>query len=266
MERPDNEDLLQISFHWENLDETHFTMCHAVALIPGLSRTYSFWGFDTQWTESGTRTFLWFAVGILKLCISFYWTARVQGLVCPVVVLWEIWATSYNPKIHRSIKGAEQGHSSTIVMEAMEGLHSTNNYATIRYSFAPYNISGVHSTPPWVTGAVRAAAGAHESQRGPGRIGGHEGHNIRLDRATPCLQGEGLGREVANGHFGLFICFFPGFSIIPFWGALIFILACFRLCCTPSWGPASCRHAILILSPNFRAFIPVLEECKCYRD
>lgn len=57
MERADNEDLLRISFHWENLDETHFTMCQAVALIPGLSRIYSFLGFDTQQTESGTGTF-----------------------------------------------------------------------------------------------------------------------------------------------------------------------------------------------------------------
>lgn len=58
MEKPDNEDLLQISFHWKNLDETHFTICHAVALIPVLSRIYSFLGFDTQQTESGTGTFL----------------------------------------------------------------------------------------------------------------------------------------------------------------------------------------------------------------
>lgn len=115
----------------------------------------------------------------------------------------------------------------------------------------------MHSTPPWVTGTVRTPPGAHESQRGPGRIGAPEGHNIRLDRATPCLQGEGLGREVATGPFGLFICFFPGFSIIPFWGALIFILACFRWCYTPSWDSANCRHAILILGSNFRAFIPV---------
>lgn len=71
---------------------------------------------------------------------------------------------------------------------------------------APYNISGVHVTPPWVTGAVRAASGAQDSQRGPGRIGSPE-NNIRLDGATPCLQGEGLGRDVATGHFGLFISF-----------------------------------------------------------
>lgn len=66
--------------------------------------------------------------------------------------------------------------------------------------------------------------------------------------------GEGLGWDVATGHFGLFICFFPRFSIL---GALIFILACFRWCCTRSWDLSSCRHAILILGPNFRAFIPI---------
>lgn len=121
---------------------------------------------------------------------------------------------------------------------------------------APYNISGVHVTPPWVTGAVRAASGAQDNQSGPGKIGPPE-DNIRLDGATLCLQGEGLGRDVATGHFGLFICFFPGFSIIPFWGAFIFILAFFRWCCTPSWGPASCSCGILILGPNFRAFIPI---------
>lgn len=105
-------------------------MCHAVALIPGLSRTYSFLGLDTQQMESGTGTFLWFAVGILKLYTSFCWIVRVQGLVCPLGVLWEIWATFQNPKIHRGIKGAEQGHKSNTVMEAMEGLHNTSNYAT----------------------------------------------------------------------------------------------------------------------------------------
>lgn len=64
-------------------------------------------------------------------------------------------------------------------------------------------------------------------RRGPGRVGALE-DNIKLDRATLCLQGEGLGRDVAAGHFGFFICFFPGFSIIQLWGALIFILDCFR--------------------------------------
>lgn len=67
-------------------------------------------------------------------------------------------------------------------------------------TYAPYNISGVHFTPVWATGAVRAASGAYESQRGPGRVGVPE-DNIRLDRATPWLQGEGLGRDAATGHF-----------------------------------------------------------------
>lgn len=35
-----------------------FTVCHAVALILVLSRTYSFSGFDTRQMESGTGTFL----------------------------------------------------------------------------------------------------------------------------------------------------------------------------------------------------------------
>lgn len=67
----------------------------------------------------------------------------------------------------------------------------------------------------------------------------------------------------ATGHFGLFVCLFPDLSYtIPFWGTLILILACFRGYCTPSWGTAICLHAILILGPNFRTFIPIWNNAR----
>lgn len=64
-------------------------------------------------------------------------------------------------------------------------------------------------------GAATPASGAPESQRGTGRVDVHE-DIIRLARARPCLQGEGLCSIVhtsfflppaATGHFGLVGCF-----------------------------------------------------------
>lgn len=263
MERPDNEDLLQISFHWKNSDETHFTMCHAVALILVLSRTYSFLGFDTQQRESGTGTFLWFVVAILKPCISFSWIVRVQGLV------WSCWGglgnlghilKSKNTMEHkRTWAGAQIQHSDGSNGRAAQYQELCHDQVPFWLMLLTTFLRCTSHLPGWQEQSEQLQV--LMCQRGPGTVGAPE-DNIKLDRATPCLQGEWLGRDVAAGHFGLFICFFPGFSIIQFWGALIFILACFSLCCTPSWGPASCRHAILILGPNFRAFIPVWNNAR----
>lgn len=130
----------------------------------------------------------------------------------------------------------------------MEGPHSTSNYNQIPFWF-------MLLTTFW--GALHTSLGDRSSQSSSRCSCESEGTGQNWCPWRHHLQEEGLGRDVATGHFGLSVCFFPGFSIVPFWGALIFILACFKWCCTPSWGPASCRHAILILGPNFRAFIPV---------